>query len=236
MKLSPEQATVVIVHMRSSLMSKSAHVRYTSEKCLRLREGMLRSAGQCREDAALLSPLQNRQHSLINNILHDGEHKKAEVQGKRLLSLAQEQYRMSGAMQQQLGEVASGLMRSADTLLFTLLKAQHYQWRDRLYMAVLTGETETVLAGEQACPLGQWLHGEGMRRFRALPGYRELNDGHHKMHVVAEKLFSRPLQDIAARVLERLLQDVEEVSQRLIAALDCLDERVRLLYPEGAGR
>lgn len=231
--LSPEQMAVVIVHMRSSLMSKAFHVRCAAEKCFRLREGMLSSAAQCREDASLMTPLQNKQHRLINNILRDGEHEKTETQGMRLLSLAQEQYQMSGVMQLQLMSVASGLMRSADILLFTLLKAQHYQWRDRLYMAVLTGESENVLTGEQACPLGQWLHGEGLRRFRALPGFRELNDEHHVMHDAADALFSRSFPDMPVRVLERLLQDVEEVSQRLIAALDCLDNRVGLLYPEG---
>lgn len=232
MILSQEQAGVVIGHIRSSLMSKSAHVRYTAEKCFRLREGMLRTAGQCREDAALLSPLQNKQHRLINNILRGGEDRKTELQGKRLLSLAQEQYQMSGVTQQQLGEVASGLMRAADTLLFTLLKAQHYQWRDRFYMALFTGETEYVLAGENACQLGQWLQGEGKRRFRVLPGFRELNDVHHEMHVVAERVFLRPLPEVSIQVLERSLQDVEDVCQRLISALDCLDNRVRLLYPD----
>lgn len=236
MILTLEQAGAVIAHMRSSLMSKSTHVRYTAEKCFRLREGMLRLAGQCREDAGLFSPLQNKQHRLMNNILSDRENKKIESQGKRLLFLVQEQYQMSGAMQQQLGEVASELMHSADILLFTLLKAQHYQWRDRLYMAVLTGETENVLAGENACQLGLWLHGEGMRRFRALPGYRELNDVHHEMHCVAEGVFSRPHSVTSARVLGRLLQDVEDVSQRLISALDSLDNRVRLLYPDDIGR
>ncbi|WP_336283895.1 CZB domain-containing protein [Citrobacter arsenatis] len=235
MMLSSEQTSVMIAHMRNSLMSKAAHVRYTAEKCFNLREHMLCSAGQCREHAGQLSPLQNKQYSLMGNILRDGEDKKEKAQENRLLTLVQEQYRMSGLIELQLGSVASGLMRSADALLFSLLKAQHYQWRDRLYMAVLAGEAADVMSKETECPLGHWLHGEGALRFKGLPGYRELNDCHHEMHTVAEALFTRLLAAMPATGLEQLLQGVEDVSQRLIVALECLDNRVALLYPENVG-
>lgn len=229
--LSPEKYAVIITHMRNSQMSKMAHIRYTAEKCFRLRENQLRLAGQCREDAALFSPVQNKQYSLIKHFTREQEHK--EGHDKRVLNLLREQYQLTGSVQQQLSDVASGLMRSADTLLFTLLKAQHYQWRDRLYMSVLTGDADNVLSEESACPLGHWLHGEGMRRFRALPGFRELRDCHHEMHEASAVLFESHPDEMSVARLERLLRQTEDTSQRLITLLEQLDERVSLLYPGG---
>lgn len=230
--LPDEHCKVVIAHIRHSMMSKAMHVSYATDKCFLLRENLIRSATQCREDAALLSPVQNRQYSLMNNIRRAEGEKKEQSQERRRLMLLREQYRLTGAMQQQLDDTAAGLMRSADALLFTLLKAQHYQWRDQLYMAVLTGGSDSVLPAERDCPLGQWLYGEGKRRFRALPGYSALQECHYDIHQATPGLSGRGPAEMSPRVLSETLQRVEDLSQRLIAALESLDTWVGLLYPE----
>lgn len=229
--LSPEHLRVIIAHMRHSLMSKSLQVTHTSEKCFRLRDNLLRTATRCREDAALMTPALNRQHRLIHSIGSDEGNKKEQAHERRLLTLSRELYQQSGMMQAQSAEMSASLMRSADTLLFTLLKAQHYQWRDRLYMAVLTGESD-VLQEESACSLGRWLATEGRRRFCALPGYRELGTCHHEMHEASAALAGDGPSRMSPAMLERALLRLEDLSLKLITALECLDGRVSLLYPD----
>ncbi|EBP9818077.1 CZB domain-containing protein [Salmonella enterica] len=223
---------IICEHMHHSMMNKSVHVHYTAQKCFLLRNDLIQSASRYREDAALLTPLQNRQYRLVKSIKSDSEGEKNTLHERQLLSLANEQFRLTGTVQQQLSDMASGLMRSADTLLFTLLKAQHYQWRDRLYMALLTDQPDSVLAGENDCPLGQWLHAEGARRFYSLPGFRSLREAHHEMHQAVEQLFDTPLTSKLPTVLKRQLQRTEDASQQLISVLDGLEKMVVLLYPE----
>ncbi|WP_336285868.1 CZB domain-containing protein [Citrobacter arsenatis] len=112
-----------------------------------------------------------------------------------------------------------------------MLKAQHYQCRDRLYVAILTEHLDTLMEDERECTLGRWIHGEGIRRFRALPGFRELDTAHHRMHEVSRGLFERKLDSFRVEELRKSLQATEDASQQLIVALDRLDERVSLLYP-----
>ncbi|HII3146291.1 TPA: CZB domain-containing protein [Citrobacter braakii] len=231
--LSPELHAVVLEHIHTSALSKAAHIHYTAQKCFRLRERMLVSAAECREEAQSLSLVLNRQYRLVNLLTKtEGETENHPAQ-RQLLKLAREQYQQTGHIQTQLSGVSSGLALSADNLLFTLLKAQHYRWRDRLYVAILTERPDDLLEDERECTLGRWIHGEGVRRFRALPGFRELDTTHHRMHEVSRALFERKLDSFSVKELRKTLQATEEASQQLIIALDRLDERVNLLYPGG---
>lgn len=228
-----EQHRIVVEHMCHSMMNKAVQVHYTTDKCFRLREGLIRSAIQYREDATLMTPLQNRLYRLVNSVAADRDGMRDATQERRLLSHVREQYKLTGGMQQQLSGIACGLMRSADTLLFTLLKAQHYQWRDRLYMAVLTGQPDVVMVEEDACPLGQWLNAEGTRRFYSLPSFRALREAHHQMHVAAALVFDHPLTEMLPRELKDRLQRAEDASQQLVGTLDTLERIVDRLYPDG---
>ncbi|MBC6504677.1 hypothetical protein GW742_25020 [Citrobacter freundii] len=230
--LTPEQYHIITGHMRHSMMNKALHVHYTAQKCFRLREGLVSTATHFREDASLLVSLQNRQYRLVRSISADEDGRRHTLHARQLLALAREQYGLTGMLQQQLSEVAAGLMRPADTLLFTLLKAQHYQWRDRLYMSLLAESPDQVLSDEDACPLGQWLNAEGRRRFFTLPGFRALQAAHHQMHLAAAALFDHPLSELLPGVLNGKLQQTEYASQSLISALDGLDQSVGLLFPD----
>ncbi|HCT9709927.1 TPA: CZB domain-containing protein [Citrobacter werkmanii] len=229
--LSPELYAVVLAHIRASALSKAFHVQYTAQKCFRLRERMLISASGCREEVQAMSFTLNRQYRMIKSLSGNGREEDTGKDQKQLLALTREQYEQTGYIQLQLTSVASEMALSADKLLFTLLKAQHYQWRDRLYIAVLTEQMNELIEDEKSCLLGRWIHGEGMRRFRALPGFRELDARHRYMHEVSMTLFDRELNRFRANDLRKTLLKTEEASQQLLAALDCLDERVGLLYP-----
>ncbi|MFS9421740.1 CZB domain-containing protein [Citrobacter sp. C411] len=227
--LSPELHAVVLEHIHASAMNKAAHIHYTAQKCFRLRERMLVSASECREEAQSLSLVLNRQYRLVNHLSKtDSEDR---TNQRQLLKLAREQYQQTGHMQSQISGMASGITLLADNLLFALLKAQHYQWRDRLYVAILTEQQDDIMEDERECSLGRWIHGEGLRRFRALPGFLELDVKHRCMHEVSRVLFERKLDSFRAEELRDTLQETEEASQQLITALDRLDERVSLLYP-----
>lgn len=230
--LMPGQYQIITEYIRYSMMNKSLHVHHATQKCFWLRESLISSASKYREDAALMTPLQNRQYRLVNSIVADCTGEKAPQHERQLLAQAREQYRLTDAVQRQMNDIASGLMRSADMLLFTLLKAQHYQWRDRLFMSLLTDHPDPVLAGEDACPLGMWLHAEGARRFYTLKGFRDMRESHHEMHIAAAQLFERPLSETAPGVLRRYLQRVEDASQQLVSHLDHLEKMVELLYPD----
>ncbi|ECI4618437.1 hypothetical protein UP63_004553 [Salmonella enterica subsp. enterica] len=229
--LSPGLLTVILAHIRASALSKSSHVQYTAQKCFRLRERMLMSSAGCREEAQSLTRVLNNQYRLVKHLSKSGGDTDFSTQHKQLLKLTREQYEQTGHMQTQLSGEASGLALSADNLLFTLLKAQHYQWRDRLYVAILTERPDTLMEDERECMPGRWIHGEGIRRFRALPGFRELDTAHHRMHEVSQGLFERKLDSFRVEELRKSLQATEDASQQLIAALDRLDEQVSLLYP-----
>ncbi|POT57829.1 hypothetical protein C3432_07760 [Citrobacter amalonaticus] len=230
--LTSELHIIVLDHVRSSAVTKSAHVQYTAQKCFRLREKMLHSASHCREESQSLSLVLNRQYRLVNHLAKGNDHADYKTEHNQLLKLAREQYQQTGLTQEHLSRVASGMALAADRLLFALLKVQHYQWRDRLYVALLTEQQNEILTDERECTLGLWIHGEGLRRFRTLPGFRELDSCHHLVHQTSENLFRRKLETFTAGELKRVLHDVEETSQQLIIALDRLDERVGLLYPQ----
>lgn len=230
--LSPELHAVVLAHIRSSAQAKTAHVHYTAQKCLRLRERMLLSAAACREESESLSRVLNHQYRLVKQLSkRDGETTER-TEHKPLLKLTREQYEQTGRIQVQLNGVAGELIVSADSLLFTLLKAQHYQWRDRLYVAILTAQVEEMMTDGSECTLTRWIQGEGMQRFQALQGFRALEACHRRVHDVSRGLFERKLASFRPQTLRETLHRTEEASQQLICALDALDEQVNRLYPE----
>lgn len=227
-----ELRDILLDHIRSSAVTKFAHVHYTSEKSFRLRESMLHSASHCREESQSLTLVLNRQYRLVNHLAKDTQQDNYKTEHSQLLKLAREQYQQTGFTQENLSRVASGLALAADKLLFALLKVQHYQWRDRLYIALLTEKHNNIVSDERECTLGLWIHGEGLRRFRTLPGFRELDACHHLVHETSNNLFRRKLKTFTPEELKRVLHDVEEASQQLITALDRLDECTSLLYPQ----
>lgn len=229
--LTREQRDVLILHIRNGMMNKVTDVKYATQKAFYLREDLIKIGFQLREDSVLMSPILNCQYRLGKSIAWDEEYEKARTHEKKLRELIQEQYQQTELLQQELSHQSSEILHSADVLLFTLLKAQHYQWRDRLYLAALAGELEENITDEYNCPLGKWLCSEGMRRFMMLSGFRELSNCHHELHQAASRLVGQAWSSILPVQLEAWLQHIDDASQKLICTLDQLEMRVELLYP-----
>ena len=65
--------------------------------------------------------------------------------------------------------------------------AAHMQWKARLRNAALAGEALDAekVGCDDACPLGQWLHGEGRARWGRRPRFTELVERHAAFHRAA---------------------------------------------------
>lgn len=224
---SAELISIIMQHIRNCTLSKMAHVSYTVQKSFVLHEHIVRSASQCREKSESLTPLLNQQYRLIGSLKNErGDSRN----GARLLPAHLcELYQQTGIIQQDLRQTSTELMLYADSFLLSLLKVQHYQWRDYLYLSVLTSRQESNM--KQDYSLINWLNAEDSRRYRGLPGFMELTDSCHQMHKASTPLLKKVLRDFEPQELRYQLQAVEESSQRVIAALDCVEERIRLLYP-----
>lgn len=67
----------------------------------------------------------------------------------------------------------------------------HIAWKARLD-AQIAGNSERLevgrVAGDDACTLGEWLHGEGKKHFGHLPEFADLMREHAQFHIVAGKI------------------------------------------------
>ncbi|HET9651365.1 MAG TPA: CZB domain-containing protein [Usitatibacter sp.] len=67
---------------------------------------------------------------------------------------------------------------------------KHAEWKLRFRTAMSKHETldEAVIAKDDCCELGKWLHGDGKRRFGSLPGYLTCVARHAAFHGEAAKV------------------------------------------------
>ena len=75
---------------------------------------------------------------------------------------------------------------AADFNFDTAIEA-HRQWKVKLRTAIANRERldADTICRDDRCPLGQWLHGEGGRRWGHSPGFVSLIDGHRRFHEAA---------------------------------------------------
>lgn len=69
----------------------------------------------------------------------------------------------------------------------------HRQWKVRLRQAIAErGRLDaTTLCRDDACPLGQWLHGPGGKRWGGQPGFTALLARHAEFHRAAGQVAER---------------------------------------------
>ncbi len=84
--------------------------------------------------------------------------------------------------------------------------AAHRQWKVTLRRAIAErGRLDAdTLCRDDRCPLGQWLHGDGGRRWGTQPGFVALLDKHAEFHVAAGAV-ARQVNDGAYADAERLI-------------------------------
>jgi methyl-accepting chemotaxis protein len=76
---------------------------------------------------------------------------------------------------------------------FDEAREKHAQWRVKFRNAITKKETldPAVIARDDRCDLGKWLHGEARAKFSTLPAYAECMKHHAHFHVEASKVAER---------------------------------------------
>lgn len=66
----------------------------------------------------------------------------------------------------------------------------HSRWKDKFRQAILNRESmdEEVIARDDCCKLGKWLHGEGRTKWSTKPEFARLVEDHRFFHIQAGKL------------------------------------------------
>ncbi|PLC60658.1 hypothetical protein B9P82_23885 [Citrobacter sp. L55] len=228
--LRDELRDVMVRHIYHSMLTKTIYAEHTINKSLRQRNTMLDLAFRLRTFEQLFTPYLNRLYRLVksfnridvNNDLHIKE-------GRKLKTLTSELYDNISSTQGNLSYSYSEIILTADSLLFSLLKAKHYLWRDRLYISILSGVVNDLILEEKHCSLGLWIHGEGFKRFHHLSDFHDFDLRHHLLHKVVDDFLNRELNRLNPHELQTLLIDIEDKSQNLVMALDKLDDKINIL-------
>ena len=105
-----------------------------------------------------------------------------------------------------------------------LAKVDHLIYKFRVYKVLfgLTDENESQFASHTACRLGKWYYeGEGKTLFSQLPGYRELEAPHQKVHDAA-------LNALRAKAGSNVTLMLEQVSAMESASLSVIEGLERM--------
>ncbi|NIH31749.1 CZB domain-containing protein [Hafnia paralvei] len=216
----------------TALQSKLVHIQYTTTKALKLQSKMLSVAKNKKisvdELTNLINQLYKYRKKLEKRIQQAGTSKSADE--KKLLSLVS----MLNAQVEEIRQstiISSKLMKtSADSLLMIILKAQHYQWRELMYMSALSQNNNSIPQQDEfSCALGKWYNGEGKDNFSHLPAFSLLGDYHSKFHRISADILKEGFNGISWEKISRNLEEFEKYSNLVISALDKLDEQILMI-------
>ncbi|EGN2452273.1 hypothetical protein IIF46_004530 [Salmonella enterica] len=216
----------------AALQSKLVHVQYTTTKALTLQSKMLTVAENKKtsveELTSVINQLYRYRKNLEKRIQQAGISKSADE--KKLLSLV-------NALNAEVEEIrqstiiSSKVMKSsADSLLMIILKAQHYQWRELVYMSALSQSNHSLTQQDEfSCALGKWYNGQRKENFSHLPGFSLLGDYHSKFHRISADILKEGFNGISWEKISRNLEEFEKCSNLVISALDQLDEQIIMI-------
>ncbi|MDX6912856.1 CZB domain-containing protein [Hafnia paralvei] len=221
-------------HIYLALQEKRTHIQYTTQKALKLQRYMLNLAShqkQVGEDAyrALNHLYVYRRH--IEKIQASPETAPPLNMNKMLL-LANELGFTADRIQKTTLDSANAIARIANSFLMTILKSQHYQWREKVYLSVLRRSDNVPTDDEFHCALGQWYHGDGRRDFGHLPAYSSLGDAHRKLHEISVQLAKEGFKSMDWSDITQRLDEFESASQQVIYTIDKLDEQILALLEQ----
>ncbi len=218
----------VFKYIYRTLQNKFVHVQYTAEKAIRLRKKMSASAVENKIIAEEMIGTINQMHSLRERIKTKipSLSKKEKRYGKKIVTIIDHLMRETTGIQNSVQHSANIMAVSAGSLQITVLKAVHYQWRERVYMALLN-KTNTIPGDdEHHCLLGRWYDGEGKEKFSLLPAFIKLGDVHRKLHQLAAEMIMEDLSHPWNEEILNKLEVFETTSQAVISALDALDDNI----------
>lgn len=79
--------------------------------------------------------------------------------------------------------MGSVISQNASMVLLNKMKIDHAVWKNRVYSMIEQRNFNQPLIGHTDCDLGHWyLRGEGAANFSQLPGFREIDLPHQKVH------------------------------------------------------
>jgi hypothetical protein len=103
-----------------------------------------------------------------------------------------------------------------------LAKVDHLIFKFRVYKVLLglSNETANEFAADTECRLGKWYYqGDGHANYSKLPGYREIENPHKRMHDrAAAALRTRLSKD--SHLMVRAVAEMESASMEVLAALE----------------
>jgi methyl-accepting chemotaxis protein len=111
---------------------------------------------------------------------------------------------------------------------FSSARTKHLLWKTRL-RAFLEGKeslTEAQAVSHRDCDLGKWLYSQGMRDYGHLPEMQQLEKIHAELHAVVKRVVRLKEADNIAEA-EREFHKVEPISQKIIALLSVIEQRVK---------
>ncbi|EKS6154845.1 CZB domain-containing protein [Salmonella enterica] len=218
----------VFKYIYRTLQNKFVHVQYTAEKAIRLHNKMCASAAENKEITEEIVCTINQMHSLRERIKTKipSLSKKEKRYGDQVIALLDHLIMETTGIQNSVLHSAQMMTTSASSLQITVLKAVHYQWRERVYMSLLNKTNTLPDEDEHHCMLGRWYDGEGKEKFGLLPAFIRLGDVHRKLHHVAAELTREDISHPGEEQILNKLEAFETTSQSVIAALDALDDNI----------
>lgn len=137
--------------------------------------------------------------------------------------------------------VGKGAPRVQESPLATVIDlsiTDHLLWRQRLKNMLLGRERidPSSVASHQQCRLGRWYYGEGGAPFAHLATFRDLEQPHARIHELAHEMAAAYGRGERRRA-EQLMEEVRQVSQRVVDCLERLKRDVsgRTSAPSGRG-
>ncbi|EBY2753562.1 hypothetical protein DVF53_23540 [Salmonella enterica subsp. enterica serovar Kottbus] len=220
------------------LQSKLEHVQYTTDKAIKFYHTMVMATEKNKAAISKTTRTVNRMYSLRARIQHKAE--KLDGREKRyagkVVSLLDDIIRETEDMSCNILHY-TGVMRGAtDNLLMTILKAVHYQWRERVYLSVMDRTIPFPAEDEGHCLLGWWYEHEGRKKFGHIPVFLRLGEEHRRLHRAEAELAAGVQQGTGTKSLLSLLNAFEMASRSVIGTLDELDEYLIRLNAVSADR
>ena len=111
---------------------------------------------------------------------------------------------------------------------FDEARDRHGQWRFKFRGAIAQKETmdAAVIAKDDRCDLGKWLHGEAKDKYSRLSSYSDCVGKHAHFHIaasdVANKINARQFEE--ARALLDMGSDFSLASAAIVSALNALEQ------------
>ena len=109
--------------------------------------------------------------------------------------------------------------------------AKHLEWKTTLRNAAMRNEQldAAKVARDDCCPLGQWLHGDGRRRWDTRPQFTELLDRHADFHRAAGQV-AQAVNQGSAEGVQRLMGNGSAfalATQAVVVAIRALQGEMR---------